>query len=110
MTSPVVLLEISGHRGPFEPPGMTIWADCRDLGLSAMMNTDSFVNTIKGLGTLQWTSPEVLIGTHPVRPTLPMLVISHALAVAQELLPLRTLPKISALTWYVCKPAGHLCG
>ena len=31
-----------------------------------MVNTDSFVNTLKGLGTLQWASPEVLMGTHPV--------------------------------------------
>lgn len=38
----------------------------RDLGLSAMVNTDSFVQTLKGLGTLQWASPEVLLGTHPV--------------------------------------------
>lgn len=35
---------------------------CRDLGLSAMMNTNSFVDTIKGLGTLQWSAPEVLLG------------------------------------------------
>ena len=33
-----------------------------------MVNTDSFVNTLKGLGTLQWASPEVLLGTHPVSP------------------------------------------
>lgn len=33
-----------------------------------MVNTDSFVNTLKGLGTLQWASPEVLLGTHPVGP------------------------------------------
>lgn len=37
-----------------------------DLGLSAMVNTESFVQTLKGLGTLQWAAPEVLLGTHPV--------------------------------------------
>ena len=44
-----------------------LWEDldigtCRDLGLSAMMNTNSFVDTIKGLGTLQWSATRSPLG------------------------------------------------